>query len=236
MASTNKTCCRGFDECLRSVDSQVQVAARELAERFGRHLGYVLLTLTLDRSDPETRAYREYWSTIRTVWLGGGIVSGNLGRIMLDTARRSLEAAGSRLTLNVAPPTRILPVVGAARSLEPECAGRKNQAVRLHSRCLWLGGIGDAIDRVLAVVHLVPALWPDFESVHLTAGPNLGAVVLRFGQVVEVECVLASVVAADVALTAKSAGTACPAVQVRVLLADRLAWDRRLAFVCKCDG
>jgi hypothetical protein len=111
-----------FDECLRSVDRQVQATARELAERFGRYLGYVLLTLTLDRSDPESRAYREYWSTIRTVWVGGGIVSGNLGRIMVDTARRGLEAADSALTLNVAPHTRMLPLVGAVRSLDPDTA------------------------------------------------------------------------------------------------------------------
>jgi hypothetical protein len=111
-----------FDECLRSLDSRVQAAARDLAERFGRHLAYVLLTLTLDRSALQTHAYRDYWSTIRIVWLGGGVVSGNLGKIMLDTARRSLEAAGSRVILNMAPHARLLALVGAARSLEPDAA------------------------------------------------------------------------------------------------------------------
>jgi hypothetical protein len=92
-----------FDKCLVASDPAVREAARSQAERFGRYLGYLLATVRLEASAPETRAYRKHWSRVGRVWLAGGLASGNLGRILSDASSQVLEKAGTRLDIQVAP-------------------------------------------------------------------------------------------------------------------------------------
>ena len=106
-----------FDKCLVTSDPAVREAACRQAERLGRYLGYLLATLRLDASAPETRAHRKHWSRIRQVWLAGGLASGNLGHILSDASSQVLEKAGTRLDIQVAPRPGVLPLIGAARSL-----------------------------------------------------------------------------------------------------------------------
>jgi hypothetical protein len=106
-----------FDKCLVASDLAVREAARRQATPFGRYLGYLLATLRLDASAPETRAYREHWSRIGRVWLAGGLASGNLGHVLSDVSSQVLEKAGSRLDIQVAPRPGVLPLIGAARCL-----------------------------------------------------------------------------------------------------------------------
>jgi hypothetical protein len=106
-----------LDDCLISPDSGIRQAGEHLAARFGTYLAYLLLTLTRDATAPASRPYREYWSHIRKVWLGGGVVSGRLGPLMRDAATSVLRASDSDLCLNVALHPQMLPLIGAARSV-----------------------------------------------------------------------------------------------------------------------
>src|SRR5688572_9925003 len=84
-----------------------------LAERFGRYLGYLVLSLL--EPDGELTAYQRHWTGIRNVRLGGGIVSARLGHAMQRTARRVLDTVGrSDVSLEVPPHPRLLPLIGAA--------------------------------------------------------------------------------------------------------------------------
>ena len=100
----------------------MHAAATHLAQRFGRYLAFLVLTLvpptaTSGLSDAAA-GYRAHWSTIRHVYLGGGIVSGRLGQTMRDAALETLLAAGMPdLRLDVAPNAAVLPLIGAARGL-----------------------------------------------------------------------------------------------------------------------
>jgi hypothetical protein len=96
----------------------------EAARRFGPRLGWLLVTLRL--GDPASRAarpdwdesYWRHWAGIRTVFLGGGIVSGEIGSLIVKHAARTLAEAGmADCRVQVAPWPRHLPLVGAARSV-----------------------------------------------------------------------------------------------------------------------
>jgi hypothetical protein len=119
-----------FDRCLGAADLDIRATAHTLARRFGRSLGYLLLMLR--RGDAANRRARadwdasvwEHWATVRTVWLGGGIASGELGSQLAEHAAAVLEEAGDALpAVRVATYPRALPLIGTARSLpqtEPE--------------------------------------------------------------------------------------------------------------------
>jgi hypothetical protein len=113
-----------FDRCLDAHDAAVRAAARTLAQRFGRSLGYFLVMLhrgeLINRRarDDWDDACWEYWAGVRTVWLGGGIASGRLGTALREHAAAVLEECGcSAPTLHLARHAAILPLIGAARSL-----------------------------------------------------------------------------------------------------------------------
>lgn len=100
--------------------------ARLLAARFGRFLAYLLMSLTKFGSgwpQPDT-PYARHWTTVRNVWLGGGIMRGRLGGRMQAMCRVTLDKQGFRgLTVSVAPDPHLLPLIGAARSVpEPAAA------------------------------------------------------------------------------------------------------------------
>ena len=112
-----------FDRCLDAHDPAVRATARALSRDFGRSLGYLLVML--HRGDPINRrarddwddAHWEYWASIRTVWLGGGIVSGRLGTSLREHAAAVLAECGcSAPTLHLATYPAVLPLIGAARS------------------------------------------------------------------------------------------------------------------------
>jgi hypothetical protein len=110
--------------CLRSADAAVQRAAHDLATSVGRDLGYVLLVLK--RGDAINRAARPEWDVghwarwgaVRRAWLGGGLLSGGMGRPVVQQARRVLGRGGfPDLYLRVASRPAELPLLGAARHL-----------------------------------------------------------------------------------------------------------------------
>jgi hypothetical protein len=109
---------------LESPDAAVRDSAREVAARFGRRLGYLLLTLK--RGDPVNRqarpdwdgSYWSHWSGIRDVWLGGGLASGALGEEIRSAAVRVLRDGEADCSLHLSPLGALLPLVGAARRLE----------------------------------------------------------------------------------------------------------------------
>jgi hypothetical protein len=116
-----------FDACLVSTDPIVRGAALEIARTLGCNLGYVLLTLK--RGDAVNRFARpewcEYhwarWGSIERVWLGGGLISGNLGGEMVVHAARLMQESGyADFTVKVAPFAAELPLIGAARHLPPD--------------------------------------------------------------------------------------------------------------------
>ncbi|MGC9357378.1 MAG: hypothetical protein ACP5GX_05915 [Anaerolineae bacterium] len=113
------------DGALRSSDPEAQAAARAIARRLGRNLAYVVLTL--HRGDSVNRAARdewtaldwERWSAVRQVWLAGGVMSGDLGALIVEEARLLLDALGDGEAPEVAisPCRGDMALLGAARYL-----------------------------------------------------------------------------------------------------------------------
>ncbi len=115
-----------FDRCFEVDDEHIRAAAEETAGHFGRRLGY--LVLTLKRGDAANRRAREewddsywaHWASIREIWLGGGLVSGHLGRRLRHYAQAVLlEAGATGCTLHLSAHPSALPLIGAARCLPP---------------------------------------------------------------------------------------------------------------------
>jgi hypothetical protein len=113
-----------FDQCLTSDNPSIQAAAEEVAYTVGRYLGYVLLTVK--RGDAVNRAARPewgfsqwgHWAGIQRVWLGGGLVSGNLGPRLAQHAAATVRADGWKdFTIRVSLFGAFLPLVGAARHI-----------------------------------------------------------------------------------------------------------------------
>ena len=110
---------RAFDPCF--ADPRAQPAANRIAGIAGRRLGALLLMLV--RGDAANRAARPewddahwaHWSRIRQVILGGGLVTGQLGRGMLAEARRFLAAAGSDLHVAISSYGAHVVLAGLAR-------------------------------------------------------------------------------------------------------------------------
>ena len=136
-----------FDRSLASRDPAVRAVARDLARRFGRSLGYLLLTLR--RGDLVNRqargewddTYWSHWAGIRAIWLGGGLVRGRLGRHIRRHAADLLAASGaSDLALRISMSPTLLPLIGAARTVSPSA----------HRAALVLDFGGSAVKRALA--------------------------------------------------------------------------------------
>ena len=116
-----------FDRCFEADNKHIRAAAEEAAGHFGRRLGYLILTLK--RGDAANRRAREewddsywaYWASIREIWLGGGLVSGHLGRRLRQYAQAVLAEAGATdCALHLSAYPSVLPLVGAARCFPPE--------------------------------------------------------------------------------------------------------------------
>ncbi len=81
-------------ECFNSKDEQVYECAREIAIKFGKRLGLILLTLKTGL--PENKAVRqcwndshwEYWKSIESIIAVGGLTSGEFGKELVRVAEK----------------------------------------------------------------------------------------------------------------------------------------------------
>ena len=114
-----------FDSCFESPDAAIRAAARDIAERFGRNLGALLLTLR--RGNPDSRiaradwdeSYWEYWAGTRRIVLGGGLIRGHLrDHLIADVRAVFSEAEIPAPELALDPHGPYLPLVGAARCVD----------------------------------------------------------------------------------------------------------------------
>ncbi len=112
---------------LESDVSAIRVTAEKIARTFGRSLGYVLLVLK--RGDPINRDARpewnqthwRHWAGIKRVWLGGGLVSGQLGPHIARHAGQVMQAGKvADYEIKVSAYGSALPLLGAARHLPSE--------------------------------------------------------------------------------------------------------------------
>ncbi|MCB9418311.1 MAG: ROK family protein [Ardenticatenaceae bacterium] len=115
---------RRFDGCFTELAEPVEACtiSEEIAREYGRSLAYLLLTLK--RGDPANRAARKewddrhwsFWAGINTVWVGGGLVSGQLGPIAVREAGRVMHDAGfPDFAVNLSPHGADLPLMGLSR-------------------------------------------------------------------------------------------------------------------------
>lgn len=116
---------RYIAQALQHPDPRRRKAAQEIVRRVGRNLGYILLTLKrgdhvnrLARPDWGPDEWRQ-WARISTVWLGGGILNGQLGSLLLQDARALLRATGysTVIRLERVPMPATVGLLGAARYL-----------------------------------------------------------------------------------------------------------------------
>lgn len=133
--------------------------ADEAARRFGERLGWLLVTLK--RGDPASRAarpdwddsYWSHWASIRQVFLGGGVVSGEVGQQVAERAARVLaEADVADCTVTVAPWPENMPLVGAARAA-PEAS---STVVLDFGHSYVKRGLAQARDGYLAALRTAP--------------------------------------------------------------------------------
>jgi hypothetical protein len=109
---------------MTAAEEGIRDTALAIARSVGRSLGYLLLTLR--RGDAINRRARDdwdhsdwnHWSRMRTIWLGGGIVSGQLGPALRTHAAEVLAEHGvDDVAIHFAAYPAALPLIGAARSV-----------------------------------------------------------------------------------------------------------------------
>jgi hypothetical protein len=109
-----------FDRRLGSPDPE-RSAAEEVAETYAGRIAALVTTLktgpTAARAGrPEwDHSYWDLWSSVQRLTLGGGLLSGNLGRYVAE--RLPSLVAGIDLEVRVSEFARSLPLIGAARSV-----------------------------------------------------------------------------------------------------------------------
>src|SRR5438067_650598 len=104
-----------FDQCFLADDSMVRRGAEHIAQDVGYALGCLLLTLKLGDSISRAKrpewdeTYWAQWGSIEQVWLGGGIVSGNLGNRVANHAEQVMRRAGwENYQVQVSPYRRLM--------------------------------------------------------------------------------------------------------------------------------
>ncbi len=184
-ATARLTLPRYIADCVTAPDPHKRAAAEAIAERLGRNLGYLLLTLR--RGDAVNRAARPDWGVpewarwgrMQRVWLGGGLAQGAFGARLIAHARALLAQwdALPLLQLELTYFGGHLAVVGAARYL-PATTTRalccdfghtlvKRAWVTLH------GGVLVGLDPLPPVP--VPCLWRNY----VNAAPELDGAWVR---------------------------------------------------------
>jgi hypothetical protein len=112
-----------FDRLLGSLGTNRQVA-KGIAETFVRRMSLLIATLKTGPAASRTAraewdaSYWQTWFDIRTFALGGGLLSGNFGRIVRRRLPMLLAEAGVDVEVRVSAHPRSLPLIGAARSLK----------------------------------------------------------------------------------------------------------------------
>ncbi len=116
---------RFVDSCLNSPNAGARAAAETIARRLGRNLGHILLTL--HRGDAVNRQARPDWSAddwdkwgrVERVWLGGGLMSGQLGELIARHARACLAQMGyaDKPSVELSPFRQAMTILGAGRCL-----------------------------------------------------------------------------------------------------------------------
>ena len=151
-----------FDRCLVDDEAAVRATADGIARRFGRRLAYLILTLR--RGDAANRrarpdwdeSYWAYWAAVRAIYVAGGVVSGNLGPRLVGYAALALAEAGmTDCSVEVASWPALLPLVGAARTIGPDCEAA---VVFDFGHSFVKRGIGSYAGGALAGLDLLPSL------------------------------------------------------------------------------
>lgn len=141
LSETRQALPRAVDAALHHPEAQVRRAAAAIARRLGRNLAYIILTL--HRGDQINREARpdwdaaewQHWSHIRRFWLGGGIVSGELGQHIVTHANEVLQSTISCEDIIVArsPRPGNMALLGAARYLP------QRHSPEWHALCMDFG-------------------------------------------------------------------------------------------------
>lgn len=116
---------RYVSDCLQSSDARVQGAAQAIARRLGRNLGYILLTLHRgDRINQQARpdwtaADWKRWGEIQRIWLGGGLLSGQMGELIIQHACELLDELNYQglFQVDLTPYRKAMALLGAGRYL-----------------------------------------------------------------------------------------------------------------------
>ncbi len=156
-----------FDHLLAEGDERALALGRE----YGRSLGALLLMLK--RGDAINRVIRpdwqathwEFWHNISTVWLGGGLMAGQLGEITAAAAQDLLHRHRfSGASVRRSPFAAHLPLVGVARTA-PENAPA--MLVFDFGQTSVKRAVAVYENSALTALHLLPSLPADCTSINL---------------------------------------------------------------------
>lgn len=119
-----------LNRCLSADDADVRSTAQNIVRVFGRNLAYLLLTLKRgDLVNREARAdwdssYWDHWATIRKIWLGGGLLGGDIADLVITSVRETFaETTVEGYEIEIDPHGALLPLVGAATYVPPGTTG-----------------------------------------------------------------------------------------------------------------
>lgn len=156
-----------LDHAFDAGGEKVRRAARDIARRFGRNLGYVLVALrhpdaVREHHPPWDVGMQEHWRTLSRLWLGGGLIRGHLGNWVIPYIRGVFTEAG------ITPPDLMrdpygaaLPLMGAACCV-PKTA--TSAAVLDFGRSGVKRGVAGYAGGTLHALRLLPTLptpWDD---------------------------------------------------------------------------
>lgn len=112
-------------ELRSSRDASTRTLAGRVLRAYGVRLGALLATLKHAATPAEQggtavrRAYLAHWVGIERVWLGGGLLVPGGAEDIVAGARQLLSLSGTVLDVRVGRSPVVLPLLGAARLLEP---------------------------------------------------------------------------------------------------------------------
>lgn len=119
-----------LNRCLVADDSSVRSAAHNIVSVFGRNLAYLLLTLKRgDLVNREARtdwdsSYWDHWAALRKIWLGGGLLNGEVGELVISSMRETFaETSIDVYEVEIDPHGALLPLVGASTAVPPGTTG-----------------------------------------------------------------------------------------------------------------
>ncbi len=122
---------RALNDCFEAPDESARLEAQAIAEWYGRRLGWLLLLIR--QADPANFASRPdwdeshwaWWSAVERIWLGGGLVAGQLGQAVVAIVRDMLDSAGANdLMVELAPRPGELALLGLARLADSRTRAR----------------------------------------------------------------------------------------------------------------